>query len=101
MIASDELRARKQAYSRQFAVTACRLAAFLQSVETEESLLAQRLKDIAMRPVLRLINGAAEDGLALESPPAPPVQGIAESGDQDSTFNSSAGEPVWQTYGEF
>ena len=61
MIASDELRARKQAYSRQFSVTASQLAAFLQSVETEESLLAQRLKDIAMRPVLRLINGA-EDG---------------------------------------
>ena len=60
MIASDELRARKQAYSRQFSVTASQLA-FLQSVETEESLLAQRLKDIAMRPVLRLINGA-EDG---------------------------------------
>jgi transposase InsO family protein len=101
MIASDELRARKQAYSRQFAVTASRLAAFLQSAETEESLLAQRLKDIAMRPMLRLINGAAEDGLATDSPQAPPVQETAESGDQDSALNSSAGEPVWQTYGEF
>lgn len=101
MIASDELRARKHAYSRQFAVTACRLAAFLQSVETEESLMTQRLKDIAMRPVLRLINGAAEDGPTLQSPLTPPVQEIAEPDDQDSALNSSAGEPVWQTYGEF
>src|SRR5262245_9882812 len=70
MIASNELRARKQSYSRQFSVTASQLAAFLQSVETEESLLAQRLKDIAMRPVLRLINGA-QDGPDRESSPAP------------------------------
>jgi hypothetical protein len=101
MIASDELRARKQAYSRRFSVTASRLAVFLQSVETEESLMTQRLKDIAMRPALRLINGAAEDGLALQSPLTPPVQEIAEPDDQDSALNSSVGEPVWQTYGEF
>jgi putative transposase len=101
MIASDELRARKQAYSRQFTVTANRLAAFLQSVETEEALLAQRLKDIAMRPVLRLINGAAEDGHSSELSPAPPVQEIATTADRDSALDSPAGEPVWQTYGEF
>ena len=99
MIASDELRARKQAYSRQFSVTASQLAAFLQSVETEESLLAQRLKDIAMRPVLRLINGA-EDGPARELSLAPAHE-IAATADQDSALGSSDGKTVWQIYGEF
>jgi putative transposase len=100
MIASDELRARKQAYSRQFSVTASRLAAFLQSVETEESLLAQRLKDIAMRPVLKLINGA-EEAPARELSPSPPAHEIAARVDRDSALGSSGEEPVWQTYGEF
>lgn len=99
MIASDELRARKRVHSRQFSVTASRLAAFLQSVETEESLLAQRLKDIAMRPALRLINGA-EDGPARELSP-PPAREIAATADRDSALGSPDGEPVWQTYGEF
>jgi hypothetical protein len=75
------------------------LAAFLQSVETEESLLAQRLKDIAMRPVLRLINGA-EDGPAQELSPAPAHE-IAATADQDSAICSSDGKTVWQIYGEF
>jgi hypothetical protein len=100
MIASDELRARKQAYSRQFSVTASRLAAFLQSVETEESLLAQRLKDIAMRPVLKLIN-AGEEVPARELAPAPPAHEIAARADRDSALGSSGEEPVWQTYGGF
>jgi transposase InsO family protein len=99
MIASDELRARKRVHSHQFSVTASRLAAFLQSVETEESLLEQRLKDIAMRPALRLINGA-EDGPARELSP-PPAREIAATADRDSALGSPDGEPVWQTYGEF
>ncbi len=101
MIASNELRARKQAYSRQFSVTASRLAAFLQSVEMEESLLAQRLKDVAMRPVLRLINSAAEGGTASKSFPDTSPPEIASIADSDSAVAPSAGEPVWQIYGEF
>jgi len=101
MIASNELRARKQAYSRQFSVTASRLAAFLQSVETEESLLAQRLKDMAMRPVLRLINSAAEGGTAAESSLNASAPEVASIADSDSAGATSAGEPVWQIYGDF
>jgi len=45
MLASKELLKRYQNYSRQFHVNARRLAEFLQSVEAQEVLLVQRLRD--------------------------------------------------------
>jgi len=45
MLASRELLKEKQNHSRQFSVNARRLAEFLQSVEAEEALLTQRLRD--------------------------------------------------------
>jgi len=45
MLASRELLKEKQNHSRQFGVNARRLAEFLQSVEAEEALLTQRLRD--------------------------------------------------------
>jgi putative transposase len=51
MIATAELRKRSQDHSREFKVTARRLADFVASVETEESLLIQRLQDAAARRI--------------------------------------------------
>ena len=51
MIAAAELRKRYRDHSREFQVTARRLADFVASVEVEESLLIQRLQDAAARRV--------------------------------------------------
>jgi putative transposase len=48
-LATEELRKRLQNHSGQFQVTAKKLAAFLESVEIEESVLAQRLADLEAR----------------------------------------------------
>lgn len=56
MLATAELRRRSTRHSRQFYVTASRLAEFLESVESEEVLLKQRIADQELRGVLTLIN---------------------------------------------
>jgi putative transposase len=48
-LASEELRKRRQNHSRQFEITAKRLAEFLESVEVEERILIQRLSDLETR----------------------------------------------------
>jgi transposase InsO family protein len=49
MLASQELRRIRQGHSREFKVTAAKLAEFLESVEAKEALLEQRLKDSESR----------------------------------------------------
>jgi putative transposase len=51
VIAAAELRKRSQDHSREFQVTARRLANFVASAEAEESLLVQRLQDAAARNI--------------------------------------------------
>jgi transposase InsO family protein len=48
-MASEELRKRRQNHSGQFAVTAKKLAEFLESVELKEEILLQRLSDLETR----------------------------------------------------
>ena len=48
-LASEELRKRRQNHSGQFAITAKKLAEFLESVELEEDILIQRLSDLEAR----------------------------------------------------
>ncbi len=70
MIAAAELHKRYRDHSRQFKLTARRLADFVASAESEESLLVQRLQDAAARrihldsgePGDRCENGAARQG---------------------------------------
>jgi transposase InsO family protein len=45
MLATNELHRRRRNYSAEFSITARQLAEFLQSVEAEEKLLTQRLRD--------------------------------------------------------
>jgi hypothetical protein len=56
-VATEELRRRRRLHSQQFNVTAKKLAEFLESVEAEEQLLAQRLRDREMQHVITQING--------------------------------------------
>jgi transposase InsO family protein len=58
MIATKELRALKNSHSQQFTVSAKKLADFLQSVEAEEVMLMQRLRDAEGRTVLDKINNS-------------------------------------------
>jgi len=51
-LASEELRQRRHNHSRQFEITAKRLAEFLESVEVEEKVLIQRLSDLETRTLL-------------------------------------------------
>ena len=70
MVAAAELHKRYRDHSRQFKLTARRLADFVASAESEESLLVQRLQDAAARrihldsgePGDRCENGAARRG---------------------------------------
>ncbi|MGH7839285.1 MAG: transposase, partial [Candidatus Binataceae bacterium] len=61
MLATAELRRRYQSHSAGFHITARRLAEFLQSVESEEALLAQRLRDGESRALRLGIHPPAEN----------------------------------------
>jgi hypothetical protein len=56
-IATEELRRRRRLHSKQFNVTAKKLAEFLESVEAEELLLAHRLRDREAQGIVSQING--------------------------------------------
>jgi len=58
MLATAELRRQHQGRGRRLRITARRLADFLVSVEAEEVLLEQRLRDAETRDVLRILDGA-------------------------------------------
>jgi hypothetical protein len=68
MIAAAELRKRSQDHSRQFNVTARRLADFVASGDAEESLLIQRLQDTAARKI-RPVDGDPSARFEQEVPP--------------------------------
>jgi len=90
MLATEELRQRHRKHSASFTVTARRLAEFLESVEAEEILLTQRLRDRESRAIRLEIIPAVEskEGLAstLKRPDPPPV---------------SADDNIGELYGEF
>lgn len=74
-LAGEELRARYRLHGRQFNVTAAKLAAFITSVEGQESLLTQRRKDLELRGVLTLMGKSALElhGLGIVSSESSPV----------------------------
>lgn len=90
MVASNELRRRQQSHSQGLVITAKKLAGFLQSVEADELLMAQRLRDHEAQ--------AARNSLSVVplTPPYPggeggPVQSnaiavIAESADSGEVY---------------
>jgi len=61
MLASDELRRRRGLHSRQFNLTARKIAEFIESLEGEELLLMQRLKDRENHKVLDAIDGSFQE----------------------------------------
>jgi hypothetical protein len=61
MLATAELRRRNRSHTQQFTVTARRLADFVASLEAEEVLLEQRLRDAEAKDVLVIIEGERVD----------------------------------------
>lgn len=61
-IATEELRRRNAHHSRQFTITAAKLAAFITSVEAQEVLLAQRRRDYEARAVFTLMESTQAPG---------------------------------------
>jgi putative transposase len=53
---TQALRARNQQYGRQIDINSKRLAEFSESIEGRETVLAQRKKDLELRPILRQLN---------------------------------------------
>jgi transposase InsO family protein len=67
MLATTELRRQRHNHSRHFSVTARRMAEFLQSVEAEEHVLAQRLRDQESSTTrLGIITAATSSGVIIE-----------------------------------
>jgi len=80
MLASSELRKRQSRGGRAFNASAKKLATFLTSVEAQEALLAQRLRDIETKRVLFAIDG---DPLLWRDPRSP-VASAADCSQPDS-----------------
>jgi putative transposase len=67
-IAAEELRARHRHHSRQFSVTAAKLASFITSIEAQEALLAQCKRDSEARAVFALMEGRQVLAEAISAP---------------------------------
>jgi hypothetical protein len=97
MIASKELHRRRQCHSRSVKITARKLADFLQSVEADELLMAQRLRDQeaqAIRSVPAAVVEASAGSDALREELTAPGDSAAEGRRADSIESG-------EIYGEF
>jgi hypothetical protein len=98
MIATKKLRALKSSHSRQFTISAKKLADFLESVEAEEVMLIQRLRDAEGRKVFEKINS---DGPAPEAEYPPVVRSTETSVNSATEESSSEEEAELEIYEEF
>jgi hypothetical protein len=70
-LAAAELQQRRRKLAQESAITARRLATFLTSVEAEERLLAQRLRDAAVKQSLEGIAWEEADAVSAPRTPCP------------------------------
>jgi hypothetical protein len=70
-LAAAELQQRRRKLAQESAITARRLATFLTSVEAEERLLAQRLRDAAVKHALEEIAWEEADVVSASRTPCP------------------------------
>jgi len=97
MIATKELRALKSSHSRQFTISAKKLADFLESVEAEEVMLMQRLRDAEGRKVFEKINC----DVPVAEADYPPVRSTETSVNSSTDESSSVEEAELEIYEEF
>ena len=93
MLATTELHRRHRENSSTFAITARRLAEFLQSVEAEESLLTQRLRDLESQNIRF---GPAADGaagkMATSGPAIQPMEEETGTATEECAVGAGYGE---------
>jgi hypothetical protein len=91
-LAAAELQQRRRKLAQASSITARRLATFLTSVEAEERLLAQRLRDAAVKQALEGTGGAAADpeGTPRVQPTSGDQTGQEASGSDDATRAAAA-----------
>lgn len=94
MLATTELRRRYQNHSAAFHITARRLAEFLQSVEAEETLLMQRLRDGESRAIRLGTPTRTENRDAIDQQDVPSVPDISPAQEVEE-------DTVGELYGEF
>jgi hypothetical protein len=94
MLATTELRRRYHNHSAEFHITARRLAEFLQSVEAEETLLMQRLRDGESRTIRVGTPPSIENGDTVDEQPVPFVPAVCAV----PALNE---DTVGELYGEF
>jgi transposase InsO family protein len=93
MIASNELRRRQQSHSQGLVITAKKLAGFLHSVEADELLMAQRLRDQEAQATRNFLS---------VTPPTPPVpSGVGSEPVESNTVAVIASGDRGEVYGEF
>ena len=85
-LAAAELQQRRRKLAQESAITARRLAAFLTSVEAEERLLAQRLRDAAVK---RSLEGIAWEDADPVSAPRTPCTSPDQAGPQASAADET------------
>jgi hypothetical protein len=88
-LASAELRKRNQNHSKNFKLRASHLGAFLSTAESQEELLAQRLRDAQSREVFAIIEG----GTPSRNPFTPQQPEQASFTERDRTSNTEAQAP--------
>ena len=94
MLATTELLRRHRSHAANFNVTARRLAEFLESVEAEELLLTQRVRDMESRRIRLGIVAGAQVTDALPEPQSP--------GQATERLAAEVGEQmIGELYGEF
>lgn len=81
LLASSELRKRQSRSTPVFKASAQKLAAFLTSVEAQEALLVQRLRDLATKQMFTTLDGAVLSAheLSLAQPAAPAERPTVEA----------------------
>jgi putative transposase len=99
-LATAALRRRHQRHGQQFSMSARKLAEFLVSLEAEEVLLEQRLRDTALREVLAHRQPATQ----VSSNDQPPADSVAasmapRSGSDPATDRGDTAAPV--IYGDY
>ena len=94
-LASSEIRRRHQRHAQGLAVTAKKLGAFLHSVEADEVLLMQRLRDREGQAPRSAMDGTAA------IPPYPEKLGREEVTDDDRALEPEASVTGDEIYGEF
>jgi putative transposase len=94
MIASSELRRRQECQSQGLVITAKKLAGFLQSVENDELLMAQRMRDNEAQ--------ATRNSLSVV-PSTPPSSGNRESEPMEGNTIAASADRAdsGEVYGEF